>query len=66
MIVECKAPGVHLTQATVNQVAAYHQGLSARYLLVTNGRDHFCAGMNQTPVIFLDKLPEWPPDVADP
>lgn len=60
MIIECKAPGIRLTQASVNQVAAYHRGLEALYLLVTNGSDHICVRMNRIPVQFLDEFPVWP------
>lgn len=42
LLVECKAGHVPITQATVQQVAVYNQSIAAPYLMVSNGRDHYC------------------------
>ncbi len=42
LLVECKAPHVPITQATVSQVAVYNQTIAAPYLMVSNGREHYC------------------------
>jgi hypothetical protein len=42
LLVECKAAHVSISQATVQQVAVYNQSIAAPYLMVSNGRDHFC------------------------
>jgi type I site-specific restriction endonuclease len=41
LIAECKAPQVHITQETFEQVARYNLVLKVPYLLVTNGQQHF-------------------------
>ena len=41
LIVECKAPSIKITQATFDQIARYNMNLKAKYLMVTNGLDHF-------------------------
>ncbi len=41
MLVECKAPGVKITRATLAQAHRYNSVLGARYVMLTNGTDHF-------------------------
>ena len=44
LLVECKAPGVSLDAAVVEQVLRYTRVLQVRYILVTNGTTtHFLA-----------------------
>ncbi len=38
MLVECKAPGVKISMATVQQAAFYNRSLQAPNLMLTNGR----------------------------
>ena len=59
MVIECKAPGVKLSQAALNQVARYNQHYKAPYLLVTNGVSHFCAHVHDEMITFLPELPSW-------
>lgn len=42
LMVECKAPGVAISQSTFDQVARYNLRINARYLAVSNGITHFC------------------------
>lgn len=42
MITECKAPSVNISQKTFDQIARYNMKLKARFLVVTNGLNHFC------------------------
>ncbi|MDX5421005.1 MAG: type I restriction enzyme HsdR N-terminal domain-containing protein [Hymenobacteraceae bacterium] len=42
LLVECKASYVPITQEVVKQVSVYNQTLRARYLVITNGIQHFC------------------------
>ena len=46
MIVECKAPDVKITQDTFNQIAKYNCKLKVKFLVVTNGIQHFCCEMD--------------------
>jgi hypothetical protein len=60
MVVECKAPDVPLDQSVWNQAARYNRKLSARYLLVTNGREHLCAGVARGETEYLTTFPPYP------
>lgn len=59
MIVECKAPGVKLSQSTLDQAVVYSLMLPVSYLLITNGKEQYCAKLETTTnsFSFLDDLP---------
>ncbi|MCH7410095.1 type I restriction enzyme HsdR N-terminal domain-containing protein [Belliella sp. DSM 111904] len=40
LLIECKAPGVKLSQLTLSQVCTYNQTIQAPYLGITNGKQH--------------------------
>lgn len=42
LIVECKAPSVKITQEAFDQVASYNMSLKVKYIVVTNGLNHYC------------------------
>lgn len=46
LLVECKAPHVQITQDTFDQIARYNMSLDARYLMVTNGLNHYFCRMD--------------------
>jgi type I site-specific restriction endonuclease len=41
MVVECKAPGVAITQAAMDQAFRYNAVVGARYVMLTGGLDHY-------------------------
>ena len=59
MIVECKAPNVKITQDSFDQIARYNFKLRVKYLVVTNGVQHFCCSMNydKEDIEFLNEIP---------
>ena len=61
LVVECKAASVPITQETFDQIARYNLALKAKYLMVTNGLQHFYCQMDyeQEKYHFLLDLPEW-------
>jgi hypothetical protein len=61
LMVECKAPDIKITQQVFDQIARYNLSLKIKYLVVTNGLEHYCCIMdneNQT-YIFLKDIPEY-------
>jgi hypothetical protein len=61
IIVECKAPHIKITQETFDQIARYNLHLNAKYLIVTNGLDHYYCQLdpeNET-YIFLQDIPSY-------
>lgn len=61
LITECKAPEVKITQAVFEQIAQYNMCLKAKYLLVTNGLEHFVCEINaeQKTYTFLQDIPPY-------
>ena len=61
VIVECKAPNVKITQDAFNQIAKYNYKLRVKYLVVTNGLQHFCCEMDykNNKITFLEEIPEY-------
>ncbi len=46
LLVECKATSVKLTQAVFEQIAAYNTTLKVKYLVVSNGLEHYCCSID--------------------
>ena len=61
MIVECKSSNMKITQDVFDQIARYNFKLKVRYLVVTNGMQHFCCEMDyeRKEIIFLQSIPSF-------
>lgn len=46
MILEFKATSVQLSQETFNQISRYNMALQVQWLVVSNGRQHFCCHLD--------------------
>lgn len=59
LLVECKAPNVPVSQDTFDQAAGYNRVIRARFLVVTNGYDHYCCEIDHEArsYRFMDQLP---------
>ncbi|WP_324069316.1 MAG: type I restriction enzyme HsdR N-terminal domain-containing protein [Flavobacterium sp.] len=61
LLIECKAPEVPISQQTFDQIARYNLVLKAKYLMVTNGLNHYFCQMDfeNEKYIFLKELPDF-------
>ena len=61
LAVECKAPRVKITQQAFDQIARYNMQLNVRYLVVTNGIQHFCCRFqpDSNSYTFLPAIPDF-------
>lgn len=61
LLVECKAPSISIGQDAFDQGARYNLVLGARYLVVTNGREHYACriDLDDRSYTFLDDLPPY-------
>lgn len=59
LMVECKAPEVRITQDVFDQIARYNMVFKVKYLVVTNGIDHYCCRIDYTQNTFqyLEQIP---------
>lgn len=61
VIVEYKAPNIEITQNVFDQITRYNSVLNAKYLIVSNGMQHYCCVVDyeNNKVKFLDKIPHY-------
>lgn len=57
VIVEYKAPEVHISQKVFDQIARYNIVLGAEYLIVSNGLSHYCCRFGAGGYVFLKDIP---------
>ncbi|MEI7726725.1 MAG: type I restriction enzyme HsdR N-terminal domain-containing protein [Bacteroidota bacterium] len=61
LVVECKSPGVEITQSVFDQVAMYNMTLTVDYLAVTNGIAHYACRIDheKRTYAFLKDIPTY-------
>ena len=61
MLVECKSPKTKINQDVFLQIAKYNFKLRVKYLVITNGLEHFCCFMDykENKIDFLDSIPSF-------
>jgi hypothetical protein len=57
MLIECKEPGVAVSDVTLQQLLRYHHVLQCPYWFLTNGASHFCAEVKNNTVKWLEAIP---------
>ena len=57
MLIEFKAPSVHLTQEVLDQAAIYNRTLHVPLLMLCNGRESIVAQVESTQYQFIDHIP---------
>ena len=61
ILIECKAPSIKITQKTFDQIARYNLQIKSKYLMLTNGLNHYFYIMNyeKGQFTFMEELPEY-------
>ena len=61
MIVEYKAPHIEITQKVFDQITRYNYVLHARYIVVSNGMQHYCCRIDyeNRKITFLPDIPRY-------
>ena len=59
LLVECKAPNIQINQKTFDQILIYNKILKSKYLMVTNGINHYYCKINEdmNNIKFLSNFP---------
>ncbi|MDE7380886.1 MAG: type I restriction enzyme HsdR N-terminal domain-containing protein [Muribaculaceae bacterium] len=67
MIVEYKAPVVEITQKTFDQIVRYNMKLNAKYLIVSNGLNHYCCKIDYKAnnYQFIARIPDYKELIRD-
>lgn len=63
LLVECKAPTIPLSNVVFEQASRYNQDYKAKYLLITNGLQHFCCEINHqtNSYTYMNDIPTFQP-----
>lgn len=61
VIIEYKSPEVKITQEVFNQIARYNLVLRVKYLIVSNGLEHYCCSIDYDKQTFnyLEDIPDY-------
>ena len=61
VIIECKSPKIKISQDTFDQIARYNLNLNAKYLVVTNGFQHYICNLDHEnqQYNFLKEIPTY-------
>jgi hypothetical protein len=59
MIIECKSFEIKIGQNAFDQAAMYNHTLSAPYLVITNGMEHWCCKIEDSGIHFLKDIPNF-------
>ena len=59
MLIEFKAPSVHLTQEVFDQAAIYNRKLHVHMLMLCNGRESIVAQVTSNQYLFIDHIPQY-------
>lgn len=67
LIIECKSPEVKISQETFDQIVRYNMELKVKYLIVTNGLNHYCCIIDKEKFTyaFLPEIPDYKDLVTD-
>ncbi len=57
ILVECKAPHIKITNATLQQAGIYQKELNAKFVFITNGMQHVVLELKDGKFCIIDKLP---------
>ncbi|MDE6772374.1 MAG: type I restriction enzyme HsdR N-terminal domain-containing protein [Muribaculaceae bacterium] len=61
VVVEYKSPDVTVTQSVFDQIVRYNMVLHARFLIVSNGLNHYCCMIDykRSSYLFLSEVPDY-------
>tara|TARA_B100000902_G_C27271869_1_gene896704 strand:- start:836 stop:1255 length:420 start_codon:yes stop_codon:yes gene_type:complete len=59
LLIECKAMHVKINPKTFQQTIIYQHKVQAKYILITNGKEHYCFQNHPEKIEFLDYIPDY-------
>jgi hypothetical protein len=57
LLIECKAPDVKITESTFSQIANYYSQFKSKYMIITNGMEHYCFRPEAKELVFDEDIP---------
>jgi hypothetical protein len=61
LVAEFKAPDIKISQQTFDQIVRYNMQLKVKFLIVSNGLEHYCCSINyaENSYAFLPDIPDF-------
>jgi hypothetical protein len=59
LLIECKAPDVKISNNTFSQITNYYSQFQAKYMIITNGMEHYCFRPNAKELVFEKEIPDF-------
>ena len=59
LLVECKANKINLNSDVFEQTITYQKTMKAKYILITNGQNHYCFQLKDAKLNFLKRIPTY-------
>ena len=59
ILIECKARKIKINEKTFEQSLIYNQTIQAKYILITNGLDHYCFQIQSDRFFFTESIPSF-------
>jgi hypothetical protein len=61
LVAEFKAPEIKISQLAFNQIVRYNMQLKVKYLIVSNGLEHYCCQINydDNSYLYLPDIPDF-------
>ena len=61
IIVECKSRNVKINESALDQILSYQYKIGAKYLVLTNGNETYCIGidLSSKKVMYLEDIPPY-------
>lgn len=59
VLAECKAPEIRIDERTLSQAVRYNSVLGARFVILTNGRRHYCCEYRDGRYVQLAGFPDF-------
>jgi len=61
VLLEFKSPSIKIKQEVFEQIASYNFILKVDYLIVSNGKSHYCCKVNyeESEIKFMKDIPHW-------
>lgn len=59
VLIEFKAPDVPITESTFHQIASYNSQLKVKYLIMSNGLEHYACQVDENGIHFFEEIPNF-------
>jgi len=59
LLIECKSYNTQLDESTFHQSMNYQKTINSKYIVITNGKQHYCFQLIDEKIVFAKKIPTY-------